>query len=638
MKLNDAQEQAANHVDGPCLVIAVPGSGKTRLLVERVGRLIESGVNPGNIVCVTFTNKAADEMKDRICKRLGVPRPKCFVGTFHRLCVELIRKFSDRIGYTEKFTIIDSDDQKDLIKQIARQLEKKVEKNEVPILAKAINDYRENLQTHDQLEDALQNNEDWVHIVDEYLDKLKRDNCIDFSGLLSEAIRLLETHEDVRARVQNVFKYVQVDEVQDTNYAQFRLINLFTAKWNNILMVGDISQSIYKFRGARYKNILEFLDKHPTCVKIELSQNYRSTPQIVAAADMLIRNNTSHMAEKFEAVNDSGEDIRCLHFLNQFEEADFVARHVDKLIKEGGWSAKDIAILYRMNSMSEPIERALANKTIKYKVIGGRSFYDRREVKDAISLLRFISNPRDGIAFHRIAGLVEGMGDVTVGKIEKIAQHENVPLLEACHRFTDTVKLGKIKSAVEGLATKIEVDIKGLNVRDALEASLKRFDYEEFLKKEYGDDEAFERMTNIGALLDSAGKFVVENPNNSIEGFLQMTMLLSGNDEKNEEDRVSMMSIHGAKGLEFPVIFMIGVEQNILPHGLAVEEDPVEGLEEERRLCYVGMTRAKEVLMMSYNRNRRMFGAGGSMYNKAAKPSQFLLEAGLLKKHEMMRV
>ena len=638
MKLNDAQEQAANHVDGPCLVIAVPGSGKTRLLVERVGRLIESGVNPGNIVCVTFTNKAADEMKDRICKRLGVPRPKCFVGTFHRLCVELIRKFSDRIGYTEKFTIIDSDDQKDLIKQIARQLEKKVEKNEVPILAKAINDYRENLQTHDQLEDALQNNEDWVHIVDEYLDKLKRDNCIDFSGLLSEAIRLLETHEDVRARVQNVFKYVQVDEVQDTNYAQFRLINLFTAKWNNILMVGDISQSIYKFRGARYKNILEFLDKHPTCVKIELSQNYRSTPQIVAAADMLIRNNTSHMAEKFEAVNDSGEDIRCLHFLNQFEEADFVARHVDKLIIEGGWSAKDIAILYRMNSMSEPIERALANKTIKYKVIGGRSFYDRREVKDAISLLRFISNPRDGIAFHRIAGLVEGMGDVTVGKIEKIAQHENVPLLEACHRFTDTVKLGKIKSAVEGLATKIEVDIKGLNVRDALEASLKRFDYEEFLKKEYGDDEAFERMTNIGALLDSAGKFVVENPNNSIEGFLQMTMLLSGNDEKNEEDRVSMMSIHGAKGLEFPVIFMIGVEQNILPHGLAVEEDPVEGLEEERRLCYVGMTRAKEVLMMSYNRNRRMFGAGGSMYNKAAKPSQFLLEAGLLKKHEMMRV
>jgi DNA helicase-2/ATP-dependent DNA helicase PcrA len=638
MKLNDAQEQAANHTDGPCLVIAVPGSGKTRLLVERVGRLTERGVNPGNIVCVTFTNKAADEMKDRICKRLAVAKPKLFVGTFHRLCVELIRKFGDRIGYTSKFTIIDSDDQKDIIRQIARQLEKPLEKNEVPIIAKAVNDFRENMSGRDELDDNLQNKEDWVHIADEYIDRLKKDNCIDFSGLLAEAIRLLESHQDIRERVQAAFKYVQVDEVQDTNYSQFHLINLFTAKWNNVLMVGDISQSIYKFRGARYKNIQDFLARHNDCVKIELSLNYRSTPQIVKAADTLIRHNTSHMAERFEAVNGDGESIQVLHFPNQFEEADFVARHIDKLIHTGGWDAKDIAILYRMNSMSEPVERSLANKSILYKVIGGKSFYDRREIKDSLAILRFISNPRDGIAFHRIAALVDGVGDVTVGKIEKIAQHENMPIIEACHRFKDGMKLGKVRSCIDNMVEKLEIDTSNLNVHDALVAVIDKFGYEEFLKKEYGDDGAFERMDNIRALLQSAGKFATEHPENSIDRFLQMVTLLSGNDEKNDENRVSMMSIHGAKGLEFPVVFMVGVEQNVLPHGLAVEEDPIEGLEEERRLCYVGMTRAKELLLMSHNRNRRMFGTGGAMYNKPAKPSQFLMEAGLVKQHEKLRL
>jgi DNA helicase-2/ATP-dependent DNA helicase PcrA len=642
MKLNTQQEAAANHRDGPCLVIAVPGSGKTRLLVERVGRLIDSGVPANGIVCVTFTNKTAQEMKERVCKRLNVHNPKCFVGTFHRLCLLLLKKFGERLGYSDKFTIIDSDDQKDMVSSISRQLNKKLEKNEIPIVVKAVNDFRENQWSRSQLDDALQNNDDWIHIADEYIDRLRKDNCVDFSGMLSESIRLLKEHKDVLERVQNSFKYLQVDEIQDTNYAQFILINLFIGKWKNILMVGDISQSIYKFRGARYQNILDFLKQYPDCVRIELPLNYRSTPQIVACADKLIKNNSSHLAEKFESVNPSGEDVRCLQFNNQFEEADFVARHVEKLKRDGGWNPSDIAVLYRMNSMSEPIERAMAGKGVPYKVVGGKSFYDRREVKDMLALLRFHSNKKDGIAFHRVAGLVKGVGDVTVGKIEKIVQDDDVDVIEAAHRFCDSIKLSKVKEGILGLVSKFEFENPPEAVQEVLTELVKRFDYEEMLKEEYGPEDGMDRIQNVNALIQSAARYADENSDKSAAGYLQMvTLLTSADKEKDitaEGGRVSLMSIHAAKGLEFPVVFVVGCEQNILPHGLAVQEDPFEGLEEERRLCYVAFTRAKTLLITTYNRNRSMFGQGGSKYNKPVKPSQFLKEAGLLKEYEMARM
>lgn len=996
MKLNDQQERAANHLDGPCLVIAVPGSGKTRLLVERVARMIERGIRPQNIVCVTFTNKAADEMKERICKRLDIRKPACFVGTFHKLCVGLLRKFGDRIGYTEKYTIYDTDDQKDTIRQIARQLEIPLEKNEVPVVCKIVNDYREMMWDRDQLDDACEGRNEWIRLCDEYLDRVKASNAVDFSGLLSETIRLLQECPDILARVQEALKYLLVDEVQDTNYAQFYLINQFTGKWNNVMMVGDISQcvaadtivetydsqnkrisdvrvgdmircakgnsettfgkvtrvygketlanlvtvktksgkklvstsnhvyfagfkptnspryfvylmyradlgyrvgvtrdygrsnaerlgfiqrscqesadkvwilevcdtevearfheqrisvhygiptwtfrvhvrgknsydeeyirklfaavdtkqnikrlvseywldlkyphhvpksmsstrrrnfivtlcadsrnnplhsysisgsddadrdcllgtglkvreakrgtkgwrvesscsdlgdieciyqkvsdgmdvnlleqarftdcslpfmtagnlrrgmtlfsvegnrviedeiasvsfsvdvakvydvdveryhnfvgngivthnSIYKFRGARYQNIQDFLKKHEDCVKIELSLNYRSTPQIIKAADQLIRNNTSHMAEKFETGNADGEEVRALVFNNQFEEADFVARHIQKLVKEGGWGYKDVAVLYRMNSMSEPLERAMTTQGVPYVVIGSKSFYDRREVRDCLAMLRFVSNPKDGIAFHRIAALCDGMGDTTIGKIEKIATDENIPLLSAASKFLETVKLGKIRASIEAMAEKMKLDhAKLTNARDALEECVKRFKYEDVLRREYGNDESFDRVENVNQLIQSAGQYVSENPDNaSVDGYLQMITLLTASDKKADGERASLMSLHASKGLEFPIVFMVGVEQNILPHGMAVQEDPMEGLEEERRLCYVGMTRAKNVLIMNHCRHRRVFGAGNTVYNKKATPSQFLIEAGLIKEHEKLRL
>lgn len=638
MKLNPQQEKAANHIDGPCLVIAVPGSGKTRLLVERVGRMIDRGIRPQSMVCVTFTNKAADEMKDRICKRLKVSKPSCFVGTFHKLCVGLLRKFGDKIGYSEKFTILDSDDQRDTIRQIARQLQYNLEKSDAGLLCKAVNDFRENMWTRDQLDDALQLNHEWMHICDQYIERIKASNMIDFSGLLSETIRLLAENPDVLARVQDAFKYLQVDEVQDTNYAQFYLINQFSGKWNNILMVGDISQSIYRFRGARYQNIKDFLNKHTDCKCIELSLNYRSTPQIIAVADKLIRNNASHMAEKFETENKDGDDVRCLPFLNQYDEADFVSRHIQKMIREGGWIESDFAVLYRMNSMSEPIERSMANLGIQYEVIGGHSFYDRREVKDCIAMLRLGVNRKDGVAFHRLAGIVEGLGDTTIGKIEKIAVDGNMSLVAACKTFRDSVKLGKIQKAVDEIIECLDWDHSTLNAFDYLTEVVKKFKYEDFLKKEYPADSVDDRIENINQFIQSAGKFVADNPTNSVEGFLDKIALLTSNDKKAEGPKVSLMSLHGAKGLEFPVVFMVGVEQNILPHGLAVQEDEIEGLEEERRLCYVGMTRAEKHLLITYCRNRRMFGAGGSTYHKKCKPSQFLTEAGLVKEHEKIRL
>ena len=995
MHLNQQQEEAANHRDGPCLVTAVPGSGKTRLLVERVGRMIESGIPAHRIVCVTFTNKAADEMKERICKRLNQSSPACFIGTFHKLCVRLLRKFGDRIGYSEKFTIADADDQIDLITQIARRHSITLDRKETRPLAKAINDWRENMWSEEDFFEAIGENKDWATIAELYLDTLKSNNMIDFSGLLSETIRLLNSEKEVLDRVQEAFQYVQVDEVQDTNYAQFVLINMFTGKWNNVLMVGDISQcvtedtivytengeklaidievgdkvlsaigsgrtdycevtrkhiadlpyggykncinirtksgkslsmtpdhivfagfskyssslfivylmfdnqlgyrvgitntkrkhglnnfgigsrlnqeradrmyvlkavtskeearyweqyfsityglptwtfdekyyagsgvnyvqklygevdtiaaarrllmflgydekyphytpkcmsrskrrnfsitlcgdnrgkplhkysisgseisdkqklkeagfnvrstkkgckgwriegstadpsrlqtilltvqkfidvnviekasfgdvslpflpasnllqgmsiyvlgdsgeieideivsincmavnlrfvdldidrtcnfigngivshnSIYKFRGARYQNIKDFLAKHEGCRIIELPVNYRSTPQIVKAADKLIRYNSSHMGEKFETVNPDGEDVKLLPFKNQLDEADFVARHCRKLI-DNGWDAGDLVVLYRMNAMSEPIERAMSKYQVGYTVVGGRSFFDRKEIKDCISMLRFVANPRDGVAFHRCAKLLPGVGDTTVGKIETIAIDEDINIIEASQRFIEEVKLSKIKSAVENAVDKFNFDHASMNVAQVLEALIDRFDYYNLLEKEYDQDDAFDRIDNVRQMLNSAADFATENPKDSVVKYLQMIALVTANDKKSEGKTVSLMTLHAAKGLEFPIVFMIGVEQDILPHSLAVADDPLEGLEEERRLCYVGMTRAKTLLYVSHCYARRQFGKGGQVWHKKCKPSQFLQESDLLKPHEAIRL
>lgn len=636
ISLNPQQEAAANHKDGPCLVVAVPGSGKTRLLVERAAKLLDSGVSPANLLCITFTNKAADEMKDRLAARLKSSRPKMFVGTFHALCALLLRKFGERLGY-ETFTICDSDEQVDIIKQLARRRGMTIVKKDAYAIAQAINNYRENDVPSDYLDNCMDGNYEYIALAKDYLTHIKRIKIIDFSGLLAETITLLREHDDIRDIIQEKFKYIQVDEVQDTNYAQFLLLNLFSEKYNNIMMVGDISQSVYRFRGARYQNIHDFIDKHEDCKQFTLPLNYRSTPEIVATADKLIRKNSSHMSESFVTENPSGNKVHCFQFETNETEAEFVAATVRRLMEDGGWDAGDCAVLYRMNAMSECLERAFTNAGMKCKVIGGRSFYARKEVKDCIAMLRLRLNPYDALAFHRVATIIPGMGDTTVARIEERSENEGITLLESAASLNP--KGSKVLAACKQLVSSFDFDPS--SAAESLATIADRLEQKKYLKKQYKDDDGEERCNNVDQVIDSAANFAHKQSDTSIEKYLEMVALVSANDTKGDSHATSLMTLHAAKGLEFPIVFMVGVEQGILPHFMSISEDRNDGTDdgeqEERRLCYVGLTRAEKQLYTSYCKQRIVFVKNeftGKRERKAkyCKPSQFLYEANLLQR------
>jgi len=638
MKLNEFQEAAANHLDGRCLVVSVPGSGKTAMLVERTARLIEQGVAAKSIVCMTFTNKAADEMSHRIAKRLGQKTPGMYVGTFHALCAMLLRKFGKEIGLSPRFTILDSNDQKDLIAQVARRLEIVLDRPALGHVMKSVNDFRENVGDRNALEMKLQD-ENKMAVADEYLSHLRGSQLVDFSGLLSETIRLINESQTVREKIQEAFRYLQVDEFQDSNKAQFALINLFSAKWGNVLGVGDISQSIFRFRGARYENVRDFINTHEGCKVLQLSLNYRSTPEIIKHADTLIRHNTSHMADRFETENDAGVAPSCLRFGNQIEEADWIAKHISRLVSQGGWDYSDVAVLYRMNAMAEPIERALTTQGIQYVVIGGKSFYDRREIRDSIAMLRFHVNRRDGIAFHRIAAIIKGLGDITVGKIENIALETGCDLLEAFRLLSSTTSLSGVKDAYR----RFETIFSGISDIEppaiVLRTIVDELGYMDWLESNYKDTWA-DRQGNVSSMVDAAAEYA-DRGSDATEQYLQDVSLITASDKKTDGSQVSLMTLHAAKGAEFPVVIIIGVEDGILPHAATLAEDKeeggTEGLEEERRLCYVGITRAEQLLYVTYCQRRKRFGRNGAYFQRCT-PSQFLFESGLLNNKEREKI
>jgi len=626
LKLNKYQEEAVNHVDGPCLVTSCPGSGKTFTLVERLVNLVESGVPQKNILCLTFTNKAANEMKERICKRLGVKKLDFFCGTFHSMCAKMIRKLGHVIGYAQNYTILDDKDQVDLIMQIARRMEHEIEWGDARKIQGAVNYYRDQMEDFDWVEDRLRTDA-MVEIAQKYIDKCKEDNLIDFSGLIYEAIQIVEANEELKGKIQNTFKYIMVDETQDTNQSQFYLVNLLAEKWRNIMLIGDIDQSIYGWRGARYQNIQEFINDYDDCRVISLSKNYRSTPQIVKAAHTLIQYNTSHMGTSFETDNDDGEAVRVHAYRDQLAEADHVGLMASRLIKEGGWDPQDIAVLYRVNKMSEPIETSMVSHGVPYEVIGAWNFYDRKEVRDCLSMLKFLSNPKDGIAFHRVCSLVKGMGNVTIGRIENFAHDNNVTIPQACKEMGKRAKSVNIVSACNKIHSMYNYEWDQGNPAACLKGLVDKFGYKKHLLNKF-EGTATETEDNVNQLIDSAGEFKGDD---GVSNYLQQVSLVTNVDKEKDKNKVPLMSLHAAKGLEFPIVFMIGVEDNILPHEMALADDPYAGLEEERRLCYVGMTRAKELLYMSWCKHRRRFGRHGAMTAKASKPSRFLVEAGLIK-------
>jgi DNA helicase-2/ATP-dependent DNA helicase PcrA len=654
MQLNPQQELVANHLHGRILTLAGPGSGKTKTLTERTGRLIRKGFDPASILCLTFTNKARDEMRTRIAAVHGPSAEKVFISNFHGLCGILLRRFGSALGYSQRLTICDSDDQIDLILQIARKRGQQPTKPEARTLAWLCNAWRENLETDAQLDDAaasrkIARNE--INVVREYVKLLHLRNQTDFSGLLSETVRLLREHDDIRDRIRKRFRFIQVDEYQDTNRAQNEIVELLADGEDNVLAVGDGDQSIYEWRGASPDAIPQFIKagerKTGKCEVIKLGLNYRSTPEIIKTADTLIRHCKQRIAVDFDTPNKPGEPVKCAKLDNPEAEGEAIAISIDNTIKSGV-PAREIAVFFRTNDMSRLIEQSLAKRQIPYQVIGSGSYYDRMEVRDVLSMLRFVCNPRDGISFHRIANKpARGMGDALIGRLESFAERHDLDLLttlagrnlEFIRDEHDKPLSDAALRACRECRSVFDLDFAHMSVADVAAALFERSRYDEWLKSRYDEKGEYEdRSRNVRELLTSIVEFARRNLGASIEDYLQSISLYTQGDEDKTENAVRLMSLHASKGLEFDVVYMIGLEHKILPHDKALQDRGERGLDEERRLCYVGFTRARKILRVTWCAKRQdSYAVGKTARFKPTIPSQFLVEAGLLTRDDYQK-
>ncbi|HEY8746863.1 MAG TPA: UvrD-helicase domain-containing protein [Tepidisphaeraceae bacterium] len=653
MQLNPHQEEVANHVHGRILTLAGPGSGKTRTLTERTGQLIHrAGVNPASILCLTFTNKARDEMQERLAHAFGAAAQKVFISNFHGLCGTILRKMGGPLGYTPRMTVCDSDDQTDLIMQVARKRGMEPTKPQARFLAMKVNDCREGLAGESDLEAASDGriSASEAGVLAEYLKVLRSRNQVDFSGLLSETVRLLREHPEVQGRLQIKFRFIQVDEYQDTNRAQNEIVEMLADKEDNVLAVGDADQSIYEWRGASPDAIKHFIAKGKVktgfCKIIKLGVNYRSTPQIVQVADTLIRHCEDRIAVDFSTTRNPGELPRCAKCGTPEEEAEGIGTSIAALIRDGT-SAREIAVFYRANDMSRLVEQALAKRQIACLVVGGGSYYDRMEVKDVLSMLRFLCNPRDGISFHRIANKpARGMGDALVGKLEAFAERNDIDLLETLdEQMLARIRDNNDKPLTEA-ATKacrevrgiFGIDLTGKTVGDVANEVLDRSKYDQWLKDKYDDPEEYEtRRRNVNELVNSIVEFSRVNRRAAIADYLQSISLYTDGEAYQDDNAVRLMSLHASKGLEFDVVYMIGVEHGILPHEKAVKDRGPKGIEEERRLCYVGFTRARKILRVTWCEKRQdSYSRGKTARFLPSAPSRFLMESGLMSRDEYL--
>jgi len=620
MKLNKYQQQASDHREGPCVVMSVPGSGKTRVLVERGYGLIKEGLDPRRLICLTFTNKAGKEMKERLKKRLNVSRIDSFMGTFHSLCSRILRRFHKEAGLDSNYTILDSGDQKTLIKKTiklhAAKYEKDVSKD---LIMSVVNDFRESLieysdewkddndpegrspeqifmdASFSQLEEDSTPELIEAHktVARGYLEDIKKHNTIDFSGLLYEAFLLMHNHDKVREYIQNSHDYLMVDEVQDTNYVQFRIVDLMSKKHNNVFLVGDPQQSVYGFRNARFENMQDFLDGRNPLV-IELPINYRSTPQIVNVANALIKNNKTNTGADIMPVRDKGNPVVWTRFPIPEEEANGIADYIKSGHSNGRIKYEDTAILYRVNSMSRPIEESFRRLNIPYKVIGGFSFYERAEVKDCLSMLKLVANPKDAIAFTRVSDCMKGVGIKTIDKVDHAVRSSGLTFLDACKEIVPTVPAAAKGAFNKFIHAYSNIDSKSPGT--ALMGILNSLDYHGHLKAHFAT-KAKNKIDNIGELVNS----ISTGPHSelSVGEYLQEIQLItSGSEEEEERGTVTLMSMHASKGTEYPFVFIVGFDGGQIPHFRAIQDDP-DNIEEERRLFYVGITRAQDRLFIS---------------------------------------
>ncbi|MFW6387021.1 MAG: DNA helicase PcrA [Bacillota bacterium] len=624
--LNSRQREAVVHKDGPLLVLAGAGSGKTRVLTRRIAYLIEGyDIDPRNILAVTFTNKAADEMKERVAGLAGGLERQLTVSTFHSFCVRILRREIGKLGYDTNFVIFDTADQKSLLKRILKEQDVDIKRYNSSMVLGKISNAKNELITPDEYYREADNyfQEIVAEAYSEYQRRLQNNNALDFDDLIMKVVQLFWDKSLVLEYYQDRYQYILIDEYQDVNYAQYRLGNLLAEEHRNIFVVGDPDQSIYAFRGADIRNILNFEDEYPEAKMVKLEQNYRSREKILEAAHSVIKNNQARKEKKLWTDRGSGDDIRYQTAPTQKGEADYICRQI-KNLQGKDFSYADMAVLYRTNVQSRALEEVFMKYGIPYQIIGGTRFYDRMEIKDIIAYLRVLYNPDDDVSLRRIINKPRrGIGSGTLGKIERFAGEENLSLYEAGLRTEENPHLsgayaGRVKkfiSFMEELREQKENIVLTELVQQILEETGYRMN---LLEK--GTDQAKNRLENIDELLNVIESYMKENEENSLGGFLEEVSLLSDVDNLEEnEEAVTLMTLHSAKGLEFPVVFLAGMEEGIFPHSNSLEEEG--GIEEERRLCYVGITRAEDLLFLTRARTRMRFGS-----SKQYPPSRFLKE------------
>ena len=624
--LNESQRQAVMATDGPLLILAGAGSGKTRVLTHRTAYLIEEcGVNPYNIMAITFTNKAAGEMRERIDQMVGYGSESIWVCTFHSTCVRILRRYIDRLGFGTNFTIYDSDDQKTLMKDICKRLEIDTKMYKEKMFLSAISSAKDELI--DPIEFETRAAGDYVkrkqaQVYREYQQALKQNNALDFDDLIMKTVELFKLDKEVLASYQDRFRYIMVDEYQDTNTAQFELIRLLALKYQNLCVVGDDDQSIYKFRGANIYNILNFEHHFPDATVIKLEQNYRSTQNILDAANAVIANNQGRKEKRLWTDNGAGDKITFEQLDTAAEEADFVARDIARRVRKGEYQYKDCAILYRTNAQSRLFEERFITANIPYKIFGGVNFYARKEVKDLLAYLKTIDNGQDDLAVRRIINIPKrGIGAASINKVALYAQEQEISFYDALCVAEQVPGLGKAAAKIRPFVLFIQsmkAKAKLLSVADLLQEVIETTGYVRELEAE-GTDEAEARIENIDELISKAVDYAEGEEAPTLNGFLENVALVADIDSFDENsDYVVLMTLHSAKGLEFPNVYLAGLEDGLFPSYMSITSDNSQAeIEEERRLAYVGITRAKKNLTITSARVRMV--RGQTQYGKVSR-------------------
>lgn len=615
--LNPQQKEAVFHTKGPLLLLAGAGSGKTRVLVHRIAYLMEEEhVNPWNIMAITFTNKAAGEMRERVNDMIGFGAEHIWVSTFHSSCVRILRRYIDRLGYDNSFTIYDTDDQKTLIKEICKYL--KIDTKQVPerSLMSEISKAKDEFLSPSEYEAQHQGNFHKMRVANvykEYQKRLKANNALDFDDLLFKTVELFQFHPDVLEQYQERFQYIMIDEYQDTNHVQFLFVSMLAGKYRNLCVVGDDDQSIYKFRGANIYNILNFEKKYEDATVIKLEQNYRSTQNILNAANEVIRNNTGRKSKTLWTANEEGECIAFTQYDSEYEEAEQIVDEIERLVQKDDVSYQDIAILNRTNAQSRIFEERFILKNIPYKVVGGVNFYQRKEIKDLVSYLKMIHNGQDDLAVRRIINVPKrGIGLTTIERIQAYAISMGISFSEAMFEVENIPNMARAISKINEF-TELVQDFR--RQQEQMELSqlfsyiLEKTGYIEELRKEEKKEDAESRINNLDELLNKIVSYEQTAEQPSLGGLLEEIALVADIDNLEEgREAVVIMTLHSAKGLEFPYVFMGGMENGIFPSYMTMmSSDPME-IEEERRLCYVGITRAKKQLYLSAARRRMVHG------------------------------